>query len=208
MCKEMIVLASGGLDSTTIIYELLKKGLKPKPIFYNYGQHCADQEWRVLNEVIPKGVEKPEYHDISSLFTGSNSRLINEADLWSEDVEDNDLYVPYRTLIFLTCACARAQSLEISEVYAGFINSNHAKEIDCSFDFLNGIGNLTEHIGPVKIILPLKEMSKTQVLSKAIDLEVPIGKTFSCQAQSKLPCGACPNCVERLAALRELGLQL
>jgi len=34
-------------------------------------------------------------------------------------------------------------------------------------------------------------------------LDVPIGRTYSCQASSKFPCGACPNCVERLNALSE-----
>ncbi|RLM18006.1 ExsB family transcriptional regulator [Brenneria alni] len=204
--KKVIVLSSGGLDSTTVIYDLISNKYKVKPIFFDYGQHCVKTEWERLNDVLPKQSDEPEYINISDLFRGSKSRLITEANLWKDDIKDDDLYVPYRTLLFLSAASARAQTLNITEVFAGFINSNHAKEIDCSCEFLNSIDNLTENIGPVRIKLPFRHMSKSDVARKAIELEVPIGKTFSCQAMSKFPCGACPNCVERLAALRETGL--
>ena len=39
-------------------------------------------------------------------------------------------YLPYRTMLFFAVAAARAQTLRILSVYSGFINSNHAKEID------------------------------------------------------------------------------
>ncbi|MCK5503280.1 MAG: 7-cyano-7-deazaguanine synthase, partial [Tritonibacter mobilis] len=133
--KRVLLLASGGLDSTTVAYQLLEKGCLPKPIFFDYGQHCVETEWGRLLEVMPARAEYPERIDISGVFAGSKSRLLNEADLWSESISDDDLYVPYRTLFFFSAAAARAQSIGISEVYTGFINSNHAKEIDCSADF-------------------------------------------------------------------------
>jgi len=94
--------------------------------------------------------------------------------------------------------------LGLSEVYSGFINSNHAKELDCSANFLNKLEALAEHVGPVRIQLPFRDKSKTDVARLALKLGVPIGKTFSCQVFSDTPCGACPNCVERLNALAEL----
>jgi 7-cyano-7-deazaguanine synthase len=132
--------------------------------------------------------------------------LISEADLWAEDVSDDDLYVPYRTLLFFAAAAARAQTLGITTVYTGFINSNHAKEIDCTAEFMNKLDALSEAIGAVRFVSPFRKSSKADVVREALRLGVPIGQTYSCQASSKLPCGACPNCVERLAALRETGL--
>lgn len=204
--KAVMLLASGGLDSTTVAYLLAEQGVRVFPLFFDYGQHCVETEWSRVNEVLPKGIEKIERNCISDLFRGSRSRLISEADLWRDNVKDDDLYIPYRTLLFYAAAAARAQTLEILEVYTGFINSNHAKEIDCTADFMNKLDGLTDSIGPVRFVSPFRYSSKADVAREALRLGVPIGRTFSCQAASQLPCGACPNCVERLAALRQLGL--
>ncbi|UWQ75833.1 7-cyano-7-deazaguanine synthase [Leisingera sp. M658] len=201
-----LLLASGGLDSTTVAYRLVSEGKSVVPVFFDYGQHCVETEWNRLNEVMPQGVMPPERNKISDLFRGSTSRLIDEPNLWSDEVQDDDLYVPYRTMLFFSAAAARAQTLGIREVYTGFINSNHAKEIDCTAEFLNKLDGLTEAVGPVRFCSPYRFASKADVARDAKKLGVPIGRTFSCQASSKLPCGACPNCVERLAALRQTGL--
>ncbi len=198
-----VLLASGGMDSTTVAYQLVRDGVEVIPLFFNYGQHCVETEWGRVNEVLPKEVRCPERVDISGIFAGSRSRLIDEADLWREQVEDNDLYIPYRTMLFFAAAAARAQTLEIFEVYTGFINSNHAKEIDCTAAFMNKLDGLSEDIGPVRFVSPFRNSSKAEVAAAAVELGVPVGRTYSCQASSCFPCGACPNCVERLHALEE-----
>jgi 7-cyano-7-deazaguanine synthase len=132
--------------------------------------------------------------------------MIVEADLWTEAVVDDDLYIPYRTMLFFASAAARAQTVGILDVYSGFINSNHAKEIDCSTKFMNGLDELAAGVGAVRFHAPFGTCSKSDVVREAIKLGVPIGRTFSCQASSAFPCGACPNCVERLNALKEAGI--
>lgn len=204
--KAAILLTSGGLDSTTVAYQLVRDGVDVWPLFFDYGQHCVEVEWSRLQEVLPREVRQPERVCIAGIFQGSNSRLIREADLWRDRVEDDDLYVPYRTMVFFAAAAARAQTLDILDVYTGFINSNHAKEIDCTSDFMNKLDQLTANIGPVRFTSPYRYSSKADVMRAAVVLGVPVGRTYSCQASSAFPCGACPNCVERLRALSEAGV--
>lgn len=204
--KQAVVMVSGGLDSTTVCYLLASEGTKVRPIFFDYGQHCAETEWAKVKEVLPQKASPPERLDISDIFKGSSSRMIVEADLWTETVSDDDLYIPYRTMLFFSVAAARAQTLGILDVYSGFINSNHAKEIDCSTAFMNGLEELSKGVGAVRFHAPFRERSKADVARRALELGVPIGRTFSCQASSSFPCGACPNCVERLKALAEAGI--
>ncbi len=206
MVASVILLASGGLDSTTVAYSLQREGMDVIPVFFDYGQHCVETEWDRVNEVLPSAMKKPERFDISDIFRGSSSRLIREADLWKDNVQDDDLYVPYRTMLFFAAAAARAQTMGISDVYTGFINSNHAKEIDCTAEFMNKLDGLINNIGPVRFTSPFRYCSKTEVAQAALSLGVPIGRTYSCQASSDFPCGACPNCVERLRALEDAGL--
>ncbi|WP_298937871.1 7-cyano-7-deazaguanine synthase [uncultured Ruegeria sp.] len=204
--KRAIAMVSGGLDSTTVCHLLVNQGTEVHPIFFDYGQHCAETEWGKVNEVLPPEVMEPERIDLSDVFKGSTSRMIVEADLWAEEVADDDLYIPYRTMLFFASAAARAQTLGILDVYSGFINSNHAKEIDCSTEFMNGLDELSAGVGAVRFHAPFGTKSKSDVVRKAVELGVPIGRTFSCQASSSFPCGACPNCVERLKALNEAGV--
>ena len=203
--KRAVVMVSGGLDSTTVCHLLVDGDIEVHPIFFDYGQHCSEIEWARVNEVLPLKALRPERINISDIFLGSTSRMIVEADLWTETVADDDLYIPYRTMLFFASAAARAQTVGILDVYSGFINSNHAKEIDCSTAFMNGLEELSAGVGAVRFHSPFRLNSKTDVLRKAIQLGVPIGRTFSCQVSSSFPCGACPNCVERLNALEEVG---
>ncbi|WP_375264248.1 7-cyano-7-deazaguanine synthase [Palleronia sp.] len=204
--KQALAMVSGGLDSTTVCYLLARNGVEVRPIFFDYGQHCVETEWAKVNEVLPKQVLPPERLNISDVFRNSSSRMIVEADLWKETISDDDLYIPYRTMLFFAVAAARAQTLQVLDVYSGFINSNHAKELDCSTAFMNGLDELSEGVGAVRFHAPFREKTKSDVVRQALELGVPIGRTFSCQASSSFPCGACPNCVERLKALVEAGV--
>lgn len=204
MTRAML-LASGGLDSTTLAYWLVSRGITVYPLFLDYGQHCADKEWETCQDVLHGQTLRPERVSIANIYRGSSSRLIVEADIWKDSVHDEDLYLPYRTLLFFSAAAARAQTMKIVEVYSAFINTDHVKEVDCATEYLNSLLGLMADVGSVNFRLPFKNLTKSQVVKVAIDLSVPIGKTFSCQLYSTFPCGACPNCVDRLEALDEVG---
>lgn len=203
--NEAVLLASGGLDSTTLAYWLLARDISFTPLFLDYGQHCASMEWETLRKVMPREVQgKIERINVRDIYGHSSSRLIQEADLWREDVSYTDLYLPYRNLLMLSIGAASAQSRGHGAVYAGFINSNHAQEIDCSAAFFEQLSALLRGFGSVNIEMPFRFMSKYEVAQEGIKLSAPIAHTFSCQVSSEIPCGACPNCVDRLDALRLL----
>lgn len=205
--KKGIVLASGGLDSTTLCYLFIKNNVEFIPLIINYGQHCFNTELNTLKSVLPNYyVKKIEVIDVSQIYKYSKSKFIKASNLWEEKISADDLYIPYRNVLILTIAASFARTLEFNNVYSAFINSNHAKEIDCSNVFFNNLGNLLSENGSVKIEMPFRNLSKFEVAKLGIELGVPIGKTFSCQASPEIPCGACPNCVDRLDALKKLSV--
>lgn len=202
---KITVLASGGLDSTSIIYWLTQKGFEVEPLFVNYGQHCAETEYNTLQAVLPKRLAtRIKVVDVSTIYEGSTSRLIKETDLWRDSISHHDLYLPYRNVLLLSIGAAFCQDSGSRDLCAGFINSNHASEIDCSSKFFRQVGVLMREYGGVKVRMPFRRFSKKQVAKLAVKLGVPIGETFSCQVNREIPCGACPNCVERLDAINSL----
>lgn len=208
MSKDGILLASGGLDSTTMAYWLLDQKIDFVPLFINYGQHCAETEFNTLKKVLPSShVNKIEVIDIQSIYKKSTSKFIKPANLWEDEISADDLYIPYRNVLLLTIGATFAQTLGLSNVYSAFINSNHAKEIDCSNDFFEKMESMLSDYGSVKINMPFRYYSKYDVAKLGIKLGASIGLTFSCQASPVIPCGACPNCVDRLEALKLLQLE-
>ncbi len=204
-----LLLASGGLDSTTLAYWLRERGIDFVPVFIDYGQHCVDTEHSTLLKVLPAGYgDRVKTLHIADIYRGSRSRLIDEPNLWTDNVQYEELYLPYRNLLLLTVAAAHAQTMGFDSVYAGFINSNHAKELDCSAEFFAKLFRLLDEYGSVEIRMPFRTMTKYEVALEGIRLRAPIAHTFSCQVSSVVPCGACPNCVDRLDALRQLGPDL
>ncbi|GLC82095.1 7-cyano-7-deazaguanine synthase [Lacrimispora brassicae] len=200
-----LLLASGGMDSTVLAYKLEKENKNLIILFIDYGQHCEKKEYQTLLEVIPlKYKDNIKTIKIGDVYRESNSRMIIEANLWEDTVVAEDMYLPYRNILFISLAAAYAQSMGIKEVYTAFINSNHAKEIDCSMEFFTKLENLLYDYGSIKIKMPFREMTKTEVAKLGINLGAPIEKTYSCQVNSITPCGACPNCVDRLTAINNV----
>lgn len=200
-----VLLASGGMDSTVLAYDLAQKGKSIILLFLDYGQHCVETEFQTLKKVAPELYKSNiRIIKIGDIYKESNSRMIIEANLWVDNVVADDLYLPYRNLLFLSIASAYAQSLGSRNVYSAFINSNHAKEIDCSMEFFTKLEILLESYGSVKINMPYRELSKTEVARLGIEFGAPIAATYSCQINSKTPCGACPNCVDKIDAINSL----
>ena len=141
---------------------------------------------------------------IGDVYKESNSRMIIEANLWEDNVVAEDMYLPYRNILFISLASAYAQSMGIKDVYTAFINSNHAKEIDCSMEFFTKLESLLYEYGSIRINMPFREMTKTEVAKLGLELNAPIEITYSCQVNSDMPCGACPNCVDRINAINNI----
>ena len=202
---DSLLLASGGMDSTVLAYKLGAEKKNTIILFIDYGQHCREKEYTTLLKVLPEEFKNNiRTIKIGDVYKESKSKLIVEANLWEENVVAEDMYLPYRNIVFISLASAYAQSMGIKDIYTAFINSNHAKEIDCSMDFFTKLEQLLYDYGSVTVNMPFREMTKTQVAELGLQLKVPIELTYSCQINSDTPCGACPNCVDRIRAFNNI----
>lgn len=203
--KKAVVLMSGGLDSTVLAHWAISKGHHIWPLFVDYGQHCAEHELITLRRLLPtQAVADISVVTLRGVYDRAESRLIREANLWTDSVTAQDLHLPYRNTLLLSTGVAHAAANGIETLFAGFINSNHALEIDATFAFLERTRELAEQVGGVKLEMPFREFDKSHVARIGNQLGVPIAETYSCQINSHTHCGACPNCVDRLSALRSL----
>jgi 7-cyano-7-deazaguanine synthase len=205
MRNQAVVMTSGGMDSTVLLYWAINRKYEITPLFVDYGQHCAKTELAALRANLPHDFRGAiEIVSVSDVFKASPSRMIRETDLWTEKIESLDLMLPYRNLFLLVTGAAFAASRGSDTLMSAFINSNHAYEIDATSAFLEGAGNLIGSIGGVKLQMPFRDMSKAEVAEIGVSLGVPVARTFSCQVNAREHCGSCPNCVERLVAFETI----
>lgn len=203
--NRALIMTSGGMDSTVLVYWAIARGYTVVPMFVNYGQHCAKTELSTLRTILPVAEkERLAVIDVSDVFRLSPSRMIREADLWADAISSADIMLPYRNLFLLATGAAFAASSGCNVLMSAFINSNHAQEIDATKTFLIGASTLIRECGGVAIEMPFRDMPKAEVARLGIELSAPIAETFSCQVNANEHCGSCPNCVERLAALAAL----
>lgn len=203
--KKAVLMASGGLDSTVLAFWLIRRQIDFVPLFVDYGQHSHKTELETLKNVLPAHfAKKVNVIRLPKIYEGSRSRLIKEPNLWRDHIEDADLHLPHRNLLLLATGVAFAESRNIHEIYAAFIETHRAPGNDCCDNFFKLLTELLSRTGKVKLKLPFKRFSKAQVARIGVALKAPIERTFSCLAAARIPCGACPNCVDRLNALESL----
>ena len=212
MNKKTVVVLSGGMDSTTLLYALLEKKHKVKAISFDYGQKHK-KELRVAKETCKMlGVE----HQVVKLntFKGLLKSALTDKKHeipeghYADDVMKQTV-VPNRNMIMLSIAIGYAISLGYRNVAYAAHAGDHAVYPDCRPAFVEAIGKLAEVVDykPITILTPYLDITKTEVLKKGIDLDVDYSHTWSCYKGKKKACGKCGTCVERLEAFRENNLK-
>ena len=205
MDKKAFVLMSGGLDSSTSLYWAKDKFEQVEAITFDYFQRINSEKNATraiaksakvkLTEVkIPFIKEKSEY---------SKSKMSNGQSLQS--------YIPLRNLIFYSIAGYFAQVKDISNLVGGH-NANDGEIFNDAtkpyFRKMNELilQGLADSID-CKILLPLIDMSRIDIIRMANRLNVPIELTWSCHKEGKYPCRTCYACKERLRAFSLLRLK-
>lgn len=200
-----VVLLSGGIDSATALYWTMKQTPRVYSMNILYAQ-ASFQEANASSSLATAAKVKehltislPFYKDIQSRYHPKQSSNITTA------------YVPARNTIFYGVATAYAEALEIDTIVFGS-NADDTKELpDATPDFIQKMNDLLR-IGtragadgkPIRIVNPLINHRKIEVLKLAMELEVPLSMTWSCYEDVQIPCGKCRGCQNRLEAFKQL----
>ena len=110
-------------------------------------------------------------------------------------------FLPGRNAVFLTLACAEAAGIGASEIWIGVNSVDFSGYPDCRPEFIEAFQKMIDIAIPdgPKIVAPLQQMSKPEIASKAHELGLVPGDTWSCYKpqitpQGILPCSECDAC--------------
>lgn len=196
---SIVNLVSGGLDSTVVSMMIKEEGLEFFPLFINYGQKAALHEWEACQTVHEKlKLPKPVKVDIS----GFGNLILSGLTSLDRNVKD-DAFTPGRNLLFLLVGSAYAFQVGAIAVSIGLLNEKYSVFPDQKVAFIDSAETTIKlALGKtIKIVVPLSEFSKADVLS--IAKMHGVTGTYSCHAGTKTFCGECISCLELQGAIRQ-----
>ena len=209
MKNDVVLILSGGLDSTTLLYKLLNEGKNVTALSFNYGQKANIEIYRA-SEICELNNVTHHIFDIYNIMSMlSWSSLINENN--DEVFEPYNTVVPSRNTILLELATAFAISNDKDAVYYGAIKGDVGDYPDTTPEFLKQINELNKvnNYKYIPIYAPFIDTDKKDVVKLALKLNVPIEKNWSCYVNNDgTPCGECFSCKARIEAIEEAKKEL
>lgn len=214
---KTVLIYSGGLDSTVLLYRLLTlQGTDSvKCLSVNYGQRHRKELVSARAICHDLGVEHQiaDLSHLNFLFAGS-SQTSPEIEVPEGHYEEESMkltVVPNRNMVLLSLATAWAVSLKYDSVAYAAHAGDHAIYPDCRPEFTAAIARATEICDwtPIKLLRPFLDpvpMSKADIARLGADLKVPMHRTWSCYKGGTLHCGKCGTCVERREAFQLAGV--
>jgi 7-cyano-7-deazaguanine synthase len=209
---KSIVLMSGGLDSTCLLYKAARE-TNPIALLFNYGQRHSRELKMALYQCMHLDIPH-KLLDISFLKDVIHTSSLLNTDLKVPDVKEvlGDpqpiTYVPNRNMMFLSIATAVAESENASTVYYGAAEvDTHSGHWDCSLDFLDYMNKIIglNRRNKISIKAPFITYSKADIIKEGIDNKVNFIYTHTCYKGEDKACGKCASCSSRIQGFIEAG---
>ena len=224
---SVLVLFSGGQDSTTCLAWALDRYDRVETIGFDYGQRNRielDVRPRIreaLAQAFPEwGRKLGEDHrlDLSTLAEVSESALTRDVAIAMQDDGLPNTFVPGRNLLFLTFAAALGYRRGVKRLVTGVCETDFSGYPDCRDDTMKSL-QVTLNLGMAtrtKVETPLMWLDKRQTWELAEQLGGQVlvdlirSGTHTCYLGERgqlhdwgYGCGTCPACALRARGYRE-----
>jgi len=220
--SNAVVLASGGLDSTTALAIARAEGLLVHAISFRYGQrHRAELEAaaRVARSL---GAVEHVVVDVDLRAIGG-SALTDEIDVPRASPASGAAptpaipvtYVPARNTIFIALAAGFAETRGAQDIFLGVNAVDYSGYPDCRPEYMEAmeraltLGTKAGVEGrPFRLRAPLIRMTKAEIIREGLRLGVDYAETHSCYDPDAagLACGACDSCALRRKGFEDAGV--
>ncbi|WP_419770654.1 MAG: 7-cyano-7-deazaguanine synthase QueC [Candidatus Marinarcus sp.] len=206
MNKKAVCILSGGMDSTLASYIAKHEGYEIIAVHFNYGQRTQKRELKAFRDICEDLNIKEKYEVDIPFFTQIGESALTDVDI---DVPIEGVkpgvpitYVPFRNGIFLSIAAAIAEKEDATAMFIGVVEEDSSGYPDCTDSFITkmkeAINQGTKESTNIDIRTPLVHMMKSDIVTKALELNVPLQHTWSCYKEEEQACGVCDSCRLRL----------
>jgi 7-cyano-7-deazaguanine synthase len=217
MQKKVVVILSGGMDSSLVAFKMVNLGYQLITVHFSYGQRTENREKfsfnaisDALNVSMRYEIPLPFFKQIGVGFTSliDTNLSLNENGV-DEKIIPNS-YVPFRNGIMLSIAAAIAEKENAEGIAIGVVEEDSSGYPDCRKSFIKSFEE-TVALGTkksnIKLFTPLINLNKSDIVKEALKLGVPLESTWSCYQRSDFACGVCDSCRLRLKGFKKAGVK-
>lgn len=216
MSEKCVVLLSGGVDSTVLMYSLIEN-YEVWPITIVYGQKHDKEVAAARNVCEARGnwlLKRWKYVDLKGLQVLLPSSLTGVGDIPEGHYEAESMkstVVPNRNMILLAIASGYANGMGAKYVAYAPHKGDHVIYPDCRVAFIDAmrtairLGTGWENDG-VELLTPFDTFTKVDIVKFGKSLTVPFKLTWSCYNGAYRPCLRCGTCTERTDAFLRAGI--
>jgi len=209
---KVCVLLSGGMDSVTALYEVLREHQVIAALSFDYGaKHNASElgfaRWHAVTAGVPHQVVALDF--INELF---HSALLRSGAAipdghYAEDTMKQTV-VPFRNGIMLAIAAGYAESIGADALVIAAHAGDHAIYPDCREPFMQAMAAAMREgtYANIQLLRPFIATDKAGIARRGAALGIDYAQTWSCYKGQQLHCGVCGTCVERREAFVLAGL--
>ena len=203
---KTVIVYSGGLDSTVLLYHLRASGHELHALSIDYGQRHRCELDRAADLCEELGIPHPtaDLSAIQPLLAGNSltSPEIEVAEGHYTEESMKSTVVPNRNMIFLALATGHALSIKAGQVAYAAHSGDHAIYPDCRNEFAEAMAAAIRIAdwNPVELVRPFVDWTKADIVRRGAELGVPFARTWSCYKGGAQHCGRCGTCIERREA--------
>jgi len=213
---KSIILLSGGLDSFVSLALSKEEYNVELALTFDYGQKSVQKEIEASKNICEFYQVEHKVIKLDWLKEITQTALVSEkeipvtdlTDLLSDDFVENSaasVWVPNRNGAFLNIAAAYADSYDFDYIIFGANKEEGTTFPDNTQEFIDRINLAFEYSTQKhpKAYAPLINLSKNDIVKKAVEQCVPLEMTRSCYSTKDSHCGVCESCVRLKRALTE-----
>lgn len=203
--NKIVILFSGGIDSTVLLYKYLTEGYDVYPLYINYGQITYEGESTAIRNIlsdinISSRLFTLDVKSIKKIGVGSLIEEYPKSKMSKKEWFKSEFF-PNRNLILLSLAADYCYKIGGRYVAIGLVGID--SYADTSSEFITGINNIFKITIPtISVIAPYVGMERKILIDDGIKLKVPFKKTFSCNSLGKHHCLICNSCLDREYAFK------
>ena len=208
---KAVVICSGGLDSTTLLY-FVRQDHEVEAVGFDYGQRHRKELEAMIS--ICRHIDVP--YTVKLAAIGHKGSVSGDEPVphghYAEESMKSTI-VPNRNMVMIALAASHATTVGATKVFYGAHHGDHAIYPDCRPEFVEAmnkallLGNLWENNGmSVRLEAPFINDSKADIVRLGTRLGVPFEKTWSCYEGGAVHCGLCGTCQERKEAFKIAGV--
>lgn len=209
--EPVAVLASGGLDSCVLVAELAQRSPRVTPIFVRFGLVWEGEEEAALRRFLA-AIARPSLAPLQ-VFEMPIAAVYGSH--WSTgggpmpdyDSPDSAVFLPGRNLLLTAQAGIWCHLNGVPTLALGPLAVNPFPDGTDEFfaDMQSALRRAVQ--GNLRIVRPYATLTKSEVLRRGRELQLPLELTLSClQPRDGVQCGACNKCAERQKAFAAVGL--